>query len=195
MRSIPTTKGLAGRELDDQARERGAESGGQHEAAQGALAQRGRQYLWDDGTAVNATVQLANAPVADVLQIAGQQQKIPVTGTMAVNAKVTGTLGESEWAGRDLADEGRCVWRAVRLGDGKPGVTGQDFEASRALCCMGRGLQGSGGYDLSTKHLHGHIEGDNLVLSKFQTFAKASPKADGTLTWWRMRTARWSSRG
>src|ERR1035437_8280650 len=34
----------------------------------------------------------------------------------------------------------------------------------------------------SSKHLHGHIEGDNLVLSKFQTFTKARPDADGTLT-------------
>ena len=51
-------------------------------------------YLWDDGTAVSGTVKLANAQVVDVLQIVGQQQKVPVTGTMAVDAHVAGTMGD-----------------------------------------------------------------------------------------------------
>ena len=69
---------------------------------------------------MNATVQLANAQVLDVLQIAGQQQKIPVTGTMALHAKLTGTVGDLNGAGEGLADEGSGVRRAVRLGDGGP---------------------------------------------------------------------------
>ena len=76
-------------------------------------------YEWDEGTGVNATVQLANAQVADVLQIAGQQQKVPVTGTIAVNAKASGTLDEPEWGGDDFADQGGRIRRAVRLGDGE----------------------------------------------------------------------------
>ena len=46
----------------------------------------------------------------------------------------------------------------------------------------GMQISGNGGYDMQSKHLHGHIEGNNLVLSKFATFAKARPNADGTLT-------------
>jgi translocation and assembly module TamB len=46
----------------------------------------------------------------------------------------------------------------------------------------GARIAGEGGYDMRSGRLHGHIEGDNLVLSKFRTFAKASPNADGTLT-------------
>ena len=49
-------------------------------------------YVWDDGMAMDAKAQLANAQVVDVLQIAGQQEKIPVTGTIAVNAHAAGTL-------------------------------------------------------------------------------------------------------
>ena len=56
-------------------------------------------YVWDDGMALDATVQLANAQVVDVLQIAGQQQKIPVTGTMAVNAHAAGTLNNLSGGG------------------------------------------------------------------------------------------------
>ena len=36
--------------------------------------------------------QLANAQVVDVLQIAGQQGKVPLTGTIALNAHAVGTL-------------------------------------------------------------------------------------------------------
>ena len=65
-----------GGELDDQAGHGGAESDGDGEAA--ASWSRGgawRRYVWDNGMTVDAKVQLANAQVADVLQIAGQQDK------------------------------------------------------------------------------------------------------------------------
>jgi len=62
-------------------------------------------------------------------------------------------------------------------------VRGQEIDASQVVLMMhGARISGDGGYDLQTKHVHGHIEGDGLVMSKFQTFAKASPNADGTLT-------------
>ena len=59
---------------------RGAECGRDDEAAQGVSRKGVPDFEWDEGTGVNATVQLANASVADVLQIAGQQQKIPGDG-------------------------------------------------------------------------------------------------------------------
>ena len=62
-------------------------------------------------------------------------------------------------------------------------VRGQEIDASNVLLMThGARIAGEGGYDVRTERLHGHIEGDGLVLSKFRTFAKASPNADGTLT-------------
>ncbi len=58
-------------------------------------------------------LQLANAQVEDVLQIAGQQQKIPVTGTIAVNAHAVGTLRSLNGSGHVSLVEWRGVWRAV----------------------------------------------------------------------------------
>jgi translocation and assembly module TamB len=140
-------------------------------------------YVWDEGTGVNATVQLANASVADLLQIAGQQQKIPVTGTIAVSAKTSGTLGDLNGSGRVSLAKGVAYGEPYDSAVANLSVHGQDFEASQvALSLHGAHIGGSGGYDLQTKHLHGHIEGDKLVLSKFQTFAKARPDADATLT-------------
>jgi translocation and assembly module TamB len=140
-------------------------------------------FLWDDGTDVSASVQLANASVVDVLQIAGQQQKLPLTGTIAVNAKVAGTLASL------TGDGGISLTKGVAYGEPYDSavvnlsVKGQDFEARQVVLSLhGAKITGNGGYDLTSKHLHGHIEGDNLVLSKFQTIAKASPNTDAILT-------------
>jgi translocation and assembly module TamB len=43
-------------------------------------------------------------------------------------------------------------------------------------------VAGSGGYNLTTKHINAQLAGNNLQLSKFDTFAKASPDADGVLS-------------
>jgi translocation and assembly module TamB len=149
-----------------------------------ALASRGvATYLWDDGAAVEGTVKLNNAPVADVVQMVGQQQRIPVTGTMATSAHVTGTLGDLNGQGTVSLVKGVAYGEPYDSATASLAVSGQDFEVSRAVLQLhGARIAGNVGYDLRTKHLHGHFEGDNLVLSKFQTFAKASPQADGTLT-------------
>jgi translocation and assembly module TamB len=140
-------------------------------------------YEWDEGTGVNASMQLANAQVADVLQIAGQQQKVPVTGTIAVSAKASGTLEALNGAGTISLSKGIAYGEPYDSATAHLAVQGQDFEASQvAISLHGARLAGNGGYDLKSKRLHGHIEGDNLVLSKFETIAKASPNADGTLT-------------
>jgi translocation and assembly module TamB len=140
-------------------------------------------YLWDDGTVVDGTLKLADAQVADVLQIAGQQQKVPVTGTMVTSAHVAGTVGDLNGQGTVSLVKGVAYGEPYDSASANLAVTGDDFEASQVVLQLhGARIAGSGGYDSESKHVHGHIEGDNLVLSKFQTFAKASPNADGTLT-------------
>ena len=140
-------------------------------------------YEWDGGTEVSATVQLANAQVVDVLQIAGQQQKLPVTGTIAVSAKASGTLEQLNGEGTISLAKGVAYGEPYDSATVNLAVQGQDFEASQvAISLHGMHIAGNGGYDLKSKRVHGHIEGDNLVLSKFQTIAKASPNADGTLS-------------
>jgi translocation and assembly module TamB len=140
-------------------------------------------FLWDGGTSVNASIQLANASVQDVLQIAGQQQKIPVTGTIAVNAKAAGTLDNMNGDGKISLTKGVAYGEPFDSAVTNLSIHGQNFEASQiAVSLHGMRITGNGGYDIPSKHLHGHIEGNNLQLSKFQTFQKMSPKADATLT-------------
>jgi translocation and assembly module TamB len=149
------------------------------------LSRRGvPDFIWDGGTTVNATlVQLSNANVVDVLQIAGQQQKIPLTGTIAVNAKLSGTIDTLSGDGKITLTKGVAYGEPYDSAVVNVSVHGSDFEATQAVLTVhGARITGNGGYDLDSKHLHGHIQGDNLVLSKFATIAKARPNADGTLT-------------
>jgi translocation and assembly module TamB len=140
-------------------------------------------FLWDGGTGVNASMQLTNAKVEDVLQIAGQQHKVPLTGTLAADAKVSGTFAAANGSGRITLAEGVAYGENYDSAVANLSLKGKDFELSNvALSLHGARITGSGGYDLDSKHLHGHIEGNNLVLSKFSTVAKASPAADGTLS-------------
>ena len=140
-------------------------------------------YVWDEGTSVDATLRLANAEAADVLQMAGEQQKIAVTGKIAASATVRGTLGNMDGTGRVSLAKGVAYGEPYDSAAAELAVRGQEIDASNVLLTMhGARIAGEGGYDVRSGHLHGHIEGDGLLLSKFRTIAKASPNADGTLT-------------
>jgi translocation and assembly module TamB len=140
-------------------------------------------YEWDNDTAVTATAQLANAQLADVLQIAGQQKNIPVTGTLNLHGSASGTLAAMNGSGSIALANGVAYGEAYQAVNVDLAVKGRDIEASRVqLKLHDMLIAGNGGYDLTGQHFHGHIEGDNLVLSKFDTVAKSGVAADGTLT-------------
>ena len=140
-------------------------------------------YQWDEGTAVAANVKLNNASVADVLQMAGQQQRIPVTGMMTVDATMRGTFAAPDVQGHIALAKGVAYGEPYDSLSANLAVQGKDLEATQAtLSLHGMQVRGNGGYDLDSKHVHGHLEGNNLMLSKFQRFAQARPNMDGTLT-------------
>ena len=56
-------------------------------------------------------------------------------------------------------------------------VQGQDIEASQVVLALhGVQIDGQWRVRLESKHLHGHIEGDNLVLSKFADVREGEPE-------------------
>jgi len=148
------------------------------------LTRRGvAEYLWDGGTSVDATVRLANGEVADVLQMVGEQQKIAVTGKVTSSAHLTGTLGDMDGQGRISLTRGVAYGESYDSAAAELTVRGQAIDVNQVvLMAHGARIAGEGGYDMQTRHLHGHVEGDGLVLSNIRAFAKASPNADGTLT-------------
>jgi translocation and assembly module TamB len=139
-------------------------------------------FLWDEGIAIDADAQLGEAQVVDVLQIAGQQQKIPVTGTIAVDAHAVGTLEDLSGGGHVLLKDGMAYGEPYESALAEFTVQGKEIEASRVVLKLhGMQIAGNGGYDMGSQHLHGHIEGHNLVLSKFETVKRSDINADGLL--------------
>lgn len=140
-------------------------------------------YVWDDGTAVDVKLQLGNANVGDLLAIAGQQQAVPLTGTIAIDGHAAGTLKTLAGSGTIGLTNGVAYGEPYEAVNVALTVQGKDIEASQvALRLHGMTIAGNGGYDYGSKHLHAHIQGDNLQLSKFTTVQKANANADALLS-------------
>ncbi|NYF79751.1 translocation/assembly module TamB domain-containing protein [Granulicella arctica] len=139
-------------------------------------------YEWDDQIAIDGNAKLANAQAADVLEIVGQQKKIPLTGTLTANVHAVGTLKNLSGGGLVTLTNGVAYGETFESVVANLTVQGQDIEASSATVKLhGMQIQGSGGYDIASMHLHGHVEGDNVQLSKFKTLQQSGTSVDGLL--------------
>jgi translocation and assembly module TamB len=140
-------------------------------------------YEWDDGMALDAKAQLATAEVVDVLQITGQEGKVPVTGTIALNAHAAGTLNSLSGAGHISLENGVAYGEPYESAMAELTVQGKDIEASSVVLKVHRmQITGNGGYDMGSEHLHAHVEGRDILLSKFVTIQNAKTEMDGVVS-------------
>jgi translocation and assembly module TamB len=141
------------------------------------------EYDWDEGTVFDTTIKLANAQVGDLLQIAGQQQKIPMTGTANLGGHFAGTVQNLNGSGQATLTNGVAYGEAYQTISASFAAKGQEFSATNVLLqAHGMSVTGSGGYDLVSKHIVANLSGNNLLLSKFDTFRKTVPNDDGLLS-------------
>jgi translocation and assembly module TamB len=140
-------------------------------------------YEWDNAMAIDASAKLANASMVDLLTIAGQQSKVPVTGTVNLDIHGTGTAENLNGGGTISLVNGVAYGEAFQNVSLVAAVQGQQVNVSQVLVqAHGLSVTGSGGYNLGTKHLKAQAAGSNLLLSKLDTVRKASPNADGVLS-------------
>ena len=140
-------------------------------------------YAWDNDLALNATVKLANAQIADLLQIAGQQGKVDLTGTANLNAHVTGTPASLNGTGNITLSNGVAYGEQYQTVAVDATVTGQQINATRLLVqAHDMSITGNGGYNMVSKHVTAQLAGNNLQLSKFDVMKKANPDADAALS-------------
>lgn len=140
-------------------------------------------YVWDDDLGIDTSVKLANAQMADLLQIAGQQNKVPVTGTANINAHLSGTIKDLHGSGNVTLTNGAAYGENYQTVSVDASAQGQQINASRFLVqAHGMTVTGSGGYNLASKHINAHVQGDQLQLSKLDVVHKANEDADGVLS-------------
>jgi translocation and assembly module TamB len=140
-------------------------------------------YEWDEGMAINTGVKLANAQVPDLLQIAGEQSKVPLTGVVNINMHAAGTLTNLNGSGNITLTNGVAYGEGYQTVSVDVTAQGRQIDATKLLVAAhGMSVTGSGGYNLDTKHIDAQLQGNNLVLSKLDTVKKADVNADGTLS-------------
>lgn len=139
-------------------------------------------YAFDDAAQVNAKVQLGDAQVHDVLDIAGQG-KLPVTGILNVNANVAGTLGNLSGDGNVLLRNGEAYNQPFDAISTNLSVRGQEITAT-TLQVRAQGVQvdGNGAYNLTSKHFRAHLQGNDIRLSNLKSVKDAKSPVDGVLT-------------
>jgi translocation and assembly module TamB len=140
-------------------------------------------YNWDDQLAIDATAKLVNAQATDLLEIAGQKTKVDLTGTVNLNTHLAGTVHDLNGGGTLSLVNGEAYGENYQNLAVDFTAHGQQIDASKLLLqAHNMTIAGNGSYNLESKHLTAQIVGNNLQLSKFDTFAKASPDADGVLS-------------
>ncbi len=137
-------------------------------------------YDWSNPS-IDAGVKLANGQIPDLLQIAGQQN-IPVTGTVNVNAQVQGTLKNLSGKGNVTLNNGVAYGESYQTVSVDATVLGQQINATRLLLqAHGMAVTGNGSYNLLSKHITAQVQGNNIQLSKLDTFNKANTGVDGVV--------------
>lgn len=140
-------------------------------------------YVWDNDLALNVTAKLANAQVADLLQIAGQQDKVKLTGTANINAHAAGTLRSLAGSGNITLTNGQAYGEPYQTIAVDVSAHGTQINATRLLVqAHNMAINGNGSYDVASKHITAHITGNNLRLSKFQLVQNANPDADAVVS-------------
>lgn len=140
-------------------------------------------YLWDSGMAIDASAKLADAKAEDLLEMVGQQHKIPVTGTVDLDLSASGTVHNLIGGGKITLVNGVAYGESYETVAVHLAAEGEQVSLTQVMVkAHGLSISGSAGYNLGTKQIRGQVSGSNLLLSKFDTFRRVEPNADGVLT-------------
>ena len=140
-------------------------------------------YAWDSEMAIDGSAKLTDGQATDVLQIAGVQSKVPVTGTVNLDLTGSGTIHSMIGGGMVTLTNGVAYGESYQKIAVDIAAEGQQVSLTKVLLeAHGLSITGSAGYNLGTKQIRGQLSGNNLQLSKFDTIRKEEPDADGVLS-------------
>jgi translocation and assembly module TamB len=125
-----------------------------------------RREVFDDAAAINATAQVQNASVADLLAIAGQN--LPLTGSLNFQAHAGGTLGDLTGGATLNVLGGAIAGRPYRSLDATLSLFGQEINLTKLTFLQDGGtIVGNGTYNLKTQGFLANLDGTNFELAHF----------------------------
>jgi translocation and assembly module TamB len=139
-----------------------------------------RNNSFDDESAITADVKVQDAPLDEILVIAGQN--IPATGTVNLNAHAGGQLGNLNGGGHMAIQGGEAYGEHYRSLNADLKFDGDELGISKLLLLQNSGqISGSGGYSIRTKQFHFQAEGNGFDLSHTEHFKNAKYPLSGQL--------------
>ncbi len=119
---------------------------------------------FDDQATVNATAQVQNASLTDLLSLVGQD--FPVTGTLNLQAHAGGMLGNLNGGGNLTLLGGAIEGLPYHSLTAAVTLAGQDINLTKLTLLQDGGtVEGNGTYSLKTKQFLGNLDGTNFELA------------------------------
>jgi translocation and assembly module TamB len=125
-----------------------------------------RKQEFDDQSPVNATAQIQNAPLTDLLSIVGQD--IPLTGTVNLQAHAGGVLGDLTGGGNVTIQGGAIAGQPYHSLTAAVNLSGQDINLTKlTLLQDGGAVVANGTFNLNTQKFLANLDGTNFELGHF----------------------------
>jgi translocation and assembly module TamB len=140
-------------------------------------------YVWDEQGEMDVTAKLADAQAVDLLTMAGQQQKVPITGTVNLNAHAQGTVQDIRGTGNITLTNGVAYNEPYQMVSVDGGIEGRQVDVSKlTVRAHDMTVSGNGGYNLDTRIIQAQLSGNQIQLSKLVAYNQLGANADGLLT-------------
>ena len=137
-------------------------------------------YVWDEHTSLNATLQMNHAELGDALHVAGLN--VPVSGVFDAKAHVAGTAGNLNGSGQLTLLGGKAYGEPYQSLTADLSMQGRAVGASKFVLTLPAGqFTGNGAYDLGAQTLRAHVEG-KIDLPKLRQLQHSRITATGTVT-------------
>ena len=141
---------------------------------------RGRM-AFDNDSAISATTQIQNAGIPDLLSIAGQN--LPVTGTLNLQAKVGGELGNLSGGGHLNVVGGAAYGQPYQSLDADLQFAGKQVSVSQfALLLAGGKVAGNATYDTANNTFRANVNGGSFQIANFEAMKAQKLHPRGALT-------------
>jgi translocation and assembly module TamB len=138
-------------------------------------------FAFDEASAIRADVHVQDAPISDLLMMAGQN--LPVTGTLNLQAHVDGELGNLNGGGHAAIAGGEIDGEPYRSLNTDLRFAGKEIGATHLVFLMDGGqISGDGGYNLTTQGFHFNAHGTGFELAHLQHLKNSKYPMAGMLT-------------